>query len=140
MVSFREGGFPGSWGKGEAGQEQPRFARGTLDYFLHNDELQSMGGTLGDTGRFQPCINTVHAVITFYSFPCFRVDLGNGPWAGTSTGHAAYTFFLINIDNTIIPFYHGTRRADRQTEWFFAVVARAKGKLGLGNTSNLNHY
>jgi len=137
MVSFREGGFTGSWGKGEAGQEQPRFARGTLDYFLHNDELQSMGGTLGDTGRFQPFINPIFAIITFFNFSRIGVPLGSPPGAGGNTGFTSHTQLFINKNNTVLtPLLHGPGGTGRDTPGILTMKTRHKNKGYFWQTAN----
>ena len=89
--------------------------------------MQAFGDTFGDTGRFQPLVDPVHAVITFYGLSGNRVPLGSTPGAGCNASLAADTELGIHEDNAVLgPFLHGACGAGGHTPGILAVEARHK--------------
>ena len=64
-------------------------------------KVETFGNTFGDTGRFQPLVDPVHAVITFDRFSGFRVPLGGAPRAGGYACFAADTQCLLNENDAV---------------------------------------
>ena len=102
--------------------------------FSKSNKLQCTCRTLGNAGGLHTGINPIHTVITFNRLICFRVTLRNRPGTGPGTGHTSYTFFLININNPVIPFNHCRGWTDWHAKRGLTVITRMKRKFGLWHT------
>jgi hypothetical protein len=81
-----------------------------------------MGRAGSHASRFEACINTVHAVITFDYFTDLRVPLGRAPGTCRNAGFTAHAQLVIHKDNAILfPPLHGTGGAGRHTPRVFAM-------------------
>ena len=84
--------------------------------------MKAFGDTLGDTGRFQTLINSIHAEIAFDCFAGIRIPLRGSPGTGRNARFAANAQFTIYEHNTIFgPFLHGTRGAGGHAPWILTV-------------------
>ena len=94
-----------------------------------------MGGALGNTCRFEPRIQAIHAEVAFHRLVVVRIFHRNIPGAGCLTGHTANAFFLVNEDDAVITLNHCLCRTDRNTEWLFAMAAGGKNDFRFGNAA-----
>jgi len=104
---------------------------------LKLNEFKCVGCAFTDTGGFESLIQSIHAHITLHSLAVIRVLYRNVPWTCGFARHAAYTFFLVNIDNTVSPLDHGIRRTHRYAERILTVSAGGKGDFKARDTTNL---
>ena len=88
-------------------------------------EIQTFGDALGHTGRLQPLVDPVHAIVTFDHPACFRVPLGRSPGAGGHTGFTAHAQVGIDEYNPVIgSFLHRPGRACGHTPGIFTMKTR----------------
>jgi len=64
--------------------------------------MKAVGSANGYTGRLQPLIYPVLAIIAFNHFSGFRIPLGCTPWAGGNAGFAPDTQSLFHTNNTAV--------------------------------------
>lgn len=95
-----------------------------------------MGRALGNTCRFEPRIQAIHAEVAFHRLAVVRIFHRNIPGAGCLTGHTANTFFLVNEDYAIITLNHCICWTDRNTERLLAVAAGGKDDFRFGNPAD----
>jgi len=93
-----------------------------LGHLLHFAEVETMGRAYRNAGGFEPGINAVHAIVTFYNLAGFRIPLGCTPRTGGNTCLTSDTKVLIHKDNAVLgPLLHGPCRAGRYTPRVFTV-------------------
>lgn len=94
-----------------------------------------MSRAFGNAGGLETSINSIDTIITFYRFASIRIELGNFPWTGARTSHAANAFFLVNIDDAVSSFDHGRGGTSRHTKGIVAVITGTEGKLCPGDAA-----
>ena len=106
---------------------------GRGDLFRHG-ECQTLGCTLGHTGRLQSLINAILAEITLVNLAGMGLPLGNAPGACGDTRLTTDTQTFLNKDDTIlVPFLHGTGWTCIHTPRLFAVKAGHIDKVDTWN-------
>jgi hypothetical protein len=84
--------------------------------------MKTVGCANGHTGRFQPLVHPVLAIITLDHFSGLGIPLGSSPGAGRNAGFASDTQGRIHrYDPVFRAFLHGTCGTGRDTPRIFAV-------------------
>ena len=108
-----------------------------LDYrqLFRFAELQAVSSANRDTGRPEPGIDAIHAVITFDHFADFRIPLRRPPGTGGNTSFAPHTQIVIHKDDAVFfPALHGAGGAGGNTPGVLTVKTGHKDKRRPGPT------
>ena len=98
-----------------------------LAFHARLPEVKTFSDTLGDTGRFQTLIDSIHAKIALDCLAGLRVPLGSSTGAGRNACFAAHAKFIVHKNDTVLrPFLHRAGRAGCNTPGVLAVEAGHK--------------
>jgi hypothetical protein len=87
--------------------------------------VKAVGDALGHTGRLQPFIDAIHAVVALYDLSRLGIPLGGAPRACRDAALAAHAKRGLNEDNAVFgSLLHCSRRACGNAPRILAVKAR----------------
>jgi len=97
--------------------------------------METFGDAFPHTGRLQPFIEAVFAVVALDDLSGIRIPLWGTPGAGGDTGLAPDTKGWVNKDDAVFyPFLHSARRAGRHTPGLLTVKT---GHKDVGHTGQI---
>ena len=102
-------------------------------HFFRDIERETVRGTDGYTGGFQPLVDSIHTIIAFDNFSDFRIPLGSPPGTRGNTGFTSHTEIVVHENDTVLfAALHGTGGAGGDTPRVFTVKTwhENKGRPG----------